>query len=410
MADKGGIRMNSRERVLCTLKHREPDRVPYDIGATDSSGITAAAYNRLRKFAGLGQGKTQIIDTYGQIVRIEDDMKGLFEPDAVMLMRECTKWKPFLLNDNSACMIPARWNPEREDDGAYTIRNTEGIITDRMPAGGFYFDSVFAPLANVEEISDLQAHAREIESFDSPFYADESLNETAARARRFFEDGSLAVVANLGGHLLAAGQALFGYERFMMDLLADKKMAHAFLDMLTNAYMERYDRYLDRIAGFIQVVLVNDDLGMQSGPLISLECYKEMIWPYQKKLFEFIKKKTDVSILVHSCGSVNQYIPLLIEAGVDALNPVQVSANGMDTKMLKREFGRDITFWGGGCDTQRVLWSGTPGQVREEVKRRMEDLAPGGGFVFTQVHNIQPEVPPENIMAMLEAFKQYRDY
>ena len=142
--------------------------------------------------------------------------------------------------------------------------------------------------------------------------------------------------------------------------------------------------------------------------MLSPEVYREMIWPYQKRLFGFIKSKTEAFILFHSCGSVCRFIPDLIEAGVDALNPVQVSAAGMDTKRLKREFGSSITFWGGGCDTQHVLRNGAPDDIRNEVKRRVDDLSDGGGFVFTQVHNIQPDIPPENIMAMYDAFERYR--
>lgn len=135
-----------------------------------------------------------------------------------------------------------------------------------------------------------------------------------------------------------------------------------------------------------------------------------MIWPYQKKLFQFIKKKTDAFLLLHSCGSTSRFIPYLIEAGVDALNPIQVSAAEMDTKKIKKEFGNDISFWGGGCDTQQILNRGSAKQIEEEVKRRIEDLAPGGGFIFNQVHNIQPDVPPANIITMIEIFKKYRNY
>ena len=144
--------------------------------------------------------------------------------------------------------------------------------------------------------------------------------------------------------------------------------------------------------------------------MLSLDCYREMFRPYQKRLVEFIKSKAAVFVLFHSCGSVREFIPSFIEIGIDALNPVQVSAAEMDSGTLKREFGRDITFWGGGCDTQYVLRKGSAAEIRREVKRRIEDFAPGGGFIFTQVHNIQPDVPPENIMAMLAAFRECRDY
>jgi uroporphyrinogen decarboxylase len=195
-----------------------------------------------------------------------------------------------------------------------------------------------------------------------------------------------------------------------MDLLANKRLAHALLDMLTEAYLDRCERYLERVAPHVQVVLVNDDLGTQKGPMLSPDCYREMIWPYQRRLFRFIKEKSGAFLLLHSCGSVYRFIPSLIEAGIDALNPVQVSAHEMETGRLKREFGRDLTFWGGGCDTQRVLVAGPPAAIEEEVRRRIGDLAAGGGFVFTQVHNIQPDVPPEHITAMVEALRTHGGY
>jgi uroporphyrinogen decarboxylase len=154
------------------------------------------------------------------------------------------------------------------------------------------------------------------------------------------------------------------------------------------------------------VILVNDDLGTQTGPMLSPETYREMILPYQKRLFGFIKQHAEVPLLLHSCGSVREFIPDLIEAGVDALNPIQVSAAGMSPAELKREFGRDLVFWGGGCDTQEILCRRSPDQVKAEVRWRATDLAPGGGFVFTQVHNIQPDVPPENIIAMYAALDE----
>jgi uroporphyrinogen decarboxylase len=290
------------------------------------------------------------------------------------------------------------------------VRDAKGNVTARMPAGGFYFESAYAPLANATEPRDLDAFDDEIGSFDWPATADESIDEIAERAEDLFAATPYAVVANLQCHLLAAGQVLRGFENFMVDLVSNKKLAHSLLERLTDAYVDRADRYLARVGKYVQVVLVNDDLGTQAGPMLSLDCYKEMIRPYQKRLFRFIKSRTQAALLLHSCGSVARYIPLLIDAGVDALNPVQVSAAEMDTATLKREFGRDLVFWGGGCDTQRVLNRGSAHEIDAEVRRRIRDLAPGGGFVFTQVHNIQPDVPPENVSAMYEAFRKYRDY
>ena len=400
--------MTPRERVLTALRRKPPDRVPLDLGGTESSGITAIAYTRLRRHLGLPPGHTQVFDTYQQIVKIEDDLRAVIRPDTVPLLIEPLRWKPSALPDGSPCEIPEKWNPERDPGGDLVVRDGTGTVVARMPKDGFYFESVSPPLADVRSPDDLRARAADIESFDWPSYADESPDDLAARAARLATGTDLAVVANLMCHLLAAGQILRGYAEFMMDLVANPPLAHALLEILTEAYIRRYDRLLGRIGPHIQVVLVNDDLGTQRGPMISHDCYREMIWPYQRRLFQFIKQKSGAFVLFHSCGAVRRFIPSLIEAGVDALNPVQLTAAQMDTRELKRDFGRDLTFWGGGCDTQRVLRSGSKREIQEEVRRRVGDLAPGGGFVFTQVHNIQPDVPPENVVAMLEAFERFR--
>lgn len=402
--------MTPRERVIKALNHEQPDRIPLDLGGTESSGMTGIAYNRLRSYLGLGRGKTRIFDVYQQVAEIENDVRDLLQVDTIPLLIEPAGWKPFELPDGSPCRIPEKWNPKREDNGDLVVIGARGGVIARMPSAGYYFESVSPPLSDVEHPSDLDSCAQDIESFDWPFFADESLDAIAERAGHLFRSTDFAVVANLQLHLLAAGQILRGYEAFMMDLVLNKRLAHAIFERLTDAYIRRCDRYLGRVGNCIQVVLLNDDLGAQNGPMLSLDCYKEMIWPYQKRLFGFIKSRTDAFLLFHSCGSVYRFIPFLIESGVDALNPVQVSAAEMDTSRLKAEFGKDMTFWGGGCDTQQVLVTGSAAQIRDEVKRRIDDLAAGGGFVFTQVHNIQPDVPPENTMVMFDAFRQYCDY
>jgi len=384
--------------------------VPLDIGGTESSGITAIACNRLRAHLGLPQGQTRVFDTGQQVVTIEDDLREALGIDTVPLLIEPRRWKPWTLSDGSPCQIPERWNPEPHD-GGWVVRDDGGVVRARMPAGGLYFEGVNPPLAGVTEPAQLDEHAAAIESFDWPSYADESLDDVAARAERLFRETDYAVVGNLMCHFLAAGQSLRGHEQFLIDLLADQGLVHALMERLVAAYLRRVEAYLDRVGDFIQVVLFNDDLGTQSGPMVSLEAYRELIFPYQRRLFGFAKaRRPDLFLLFHSCGSVRRFIPSLIEAGVDALNPVQVSAAEMDTAELKREFGRDVAFWGGGCDTQHILNHGSPAQIEAEVRRRIADLAPGGGFVFTQVHNIQPDVPPENVLAMLDAVRTHGGY
>jgi uroporphyrinogen decarboxylase len=209
------------------------------------------------------------------------------------------------------------------------------------------------------------------------------------------------VVACWRLHYLQAGQLLRGYEQFMVDLLTDEPMVRAIYDRLHAVYMARARRFLDLMADSMDVVFFTDDLGTQQGPLVGPELYRKLIKPYWRELVALVKargKKT----LMHSCGAVGDFIPDLIEIGIDALNPVQVTAEGMSPERLKREFGKDIAFWGGGVSTQGVLDKATPEAVREEVRRNVGTFAPGGGFVFTQVHNIQANVPAENIIAAFD--------
>ena len=402
--------MTPRERIVISLRHEEPDMIPLDIGGTESSGLTGIAYNRLRAHLGLPQGRTQLFDVYQQVAKLEDDVRELLQPDTVPLLFEPVAWKPFELPDGSSCHIPQKWTPEKDGRGGWIVKDRRGGTIARMPVGGYYFEPAQAPLAHIETPNELDEFEEHIASFDLPAFLDEPLDILKNRAKRLYENTNLAIVANLQLHLLAAGQQLRGYEQFMMDLVINQDLVHRLMDKLTDAYVKRCESYLSQVGDYIQVVLVNDDLGTQAGPMMSIDTYREMIWPYQKRLFGFIKNKAEVSILFHSCGSVYRFIPWLMEADVDALNPVQVSAAEMDTKRLKREFGQNLTFWGGGCDTQQILREGTKQQIEDEVRKRIDDLAMGGGFVFTQVHNIQPDVPPENMMFMWEAFWKHRHY
>jgi uroporphyrinogen decarboxylase len=200
-------------------------------------------------------------------------------------------------------------------------------------------------------------------------------------------------------------------DNFMCDLVADETLARALMDTLAESHMEEFEHYIEALGPYLDVIVVNDDLGSQQGPQLSVEMFRSVVKPYLAKLYGFMKSKmTRAKLFLHSCGSVYAFIPDLIEMGVDILNPVQVSAANMDSKKLAAEFGKDIIFWGGGCDTQGVLPRGTVEDVRAEVKRRIDDFAPGVGLVFTQVHNIQPGVPPENIEAMYDAALEYGGY
>jgi uroporphyrinogen decarboxylase len=400
--------MNSRQRVLAAVARREPDRLPIDLGGTESSGLTALAWHRLVRHLGMEiDDGPRIVDPYQQVGAVEEPLRRRLGIDTVGLFIEPAEWVVGTLSDGSPCRNPARWRPAELPNGDRVVTDAAGRPMARMPRGGFYFDPVGFPLADCRTVGDLEARRDAIESYDLPAYWDEPPEATADRARRLHEGTDAAVVFNFCCHLLHGGTLLRGFEQFMIDLLADRPMAEALLEMLLEAYLRRTDRYAPLLRGAVDLVLFNDDLGTQSGPLISPEVYGELIQPRQARLFQHAREAFDAPILFHTCGAVSAFIPGLIEAGVDAINPVQVTAADMDTATLKRRFGDEVCFWGGGCDTQHVLPRGTPDEVRREVRRRIEDLSPGGGMVFCQVHNIQPDVPPENILTMLEAARQF---
>jgi uroporphyrinogen decarboxylase len=223
--------MTSRERIAQTLTHKEPDKIPLDIGGTESSGFTGIAYNNLKKYLGKDAGRTQIFDTYQQITKIEPHIREFLQIDTIPLLTEPLRWKPFRLPDGSTCEIPEKWTPIK-DNKDLIVKDAESHTTARMPEGGFYFEPVYAPLAGANDPSEVANFSADIQSFDWPSYADETIDDIAARAKSLYDNTDYAIVANLQCHLLAAGQILRGYENFMIDLAINKPMAHAILEGL----------------------------------------------------------------------------------------------------------------------------------------------------------------------------------
>jgi uroporphyrinogen decarboxylase len=371
--------------------------------------MTAVAYSNLKRYLGLPPG-CRIFEPYQQVAFIEEEVADRFGVATCPVIPEPRRWRRSTLPDGTPCELPYTWRTALTADGTEHAFDADGNVVGRRAATGHHFDPVNPPLAAAESPADFARRRNAIRHFDWPSFADESVEDIADRARRLRATSGRASVLNFQSHLLAAGQILRGFENFMTDLVLNPTLAEALLTELVDAYCERADHLFAALGRTIDVVLVNDDLGTQEGPMLSPDLYRRAIKPHQRRLFGHLKSASGAFLLLHSCGSVRYAIPDLIEIGVDALNPVQVSAAGMDSAELKREFGAEITFWGGGCDTQRVLSRGSAQEVREEVKRRINDLAPGGGFVFCQVHNIQPEVPPENVVAMLEAASESGTY
>lgn len=413
--------MTSRERVLAAVNHKEPDRVPIDHGSMRSSGIMAIAYNRLKRHLGVKAGPTKVYDMIQQLAQPDQWYLDRFRVDAIDLGRAFDspeRWQPWVLPDGSAAVAPAWFNEERRD-GELIVRDDAGIVIGKMPKDSLYIDQCYWPASGPDGLDNYEPLAEKMKQvtwaaipaapFDEPL-TDERLDEIGRVARRLYETTDYAIVLSVGCNLFEWSQFIFGMENMYIYLGTEKKKLGMFLDRLTELHLETLSRLLPRIRGYVQLLVVGDDLGMQSGPQLSPQMYREIFLPRHKKIYSFAKQQSGAHIFMHNCGGVYQLIPSLIEAGVEVLNPVQTSARRMEPERLKREFGRDITFWGGGCDTQQVLVSGTPDQVRDDVRRRLEVFMPGGGYVWNQVHNVLADVPPENVVAMLDAAYEFGRY
>jgi len=386
--------MNSRERVLTALNHKEPDRVPFDMGGTVVTGIQAKAYRDLRDYLGLPEREIKIIDTFQQLAQVDDDVMEQLGVDVRNVSPRSTASFKIEITDSS--------------EGKYTQFYDEYGIGWKMPKdGGLYYDMFDHPLSG--EITE-----DDVEGFKLPDPLDPSrfsgIREAAQKV--LHEEKRALMVGNMSAGIFELYMWIRGFEDGYADWAGNQplaqKMLHSYMD-LQMAYWEKMFETLDGIP--IDIVQMADDLAGQKGMLISPRSYRNHLKPLHKEMFDYIHSKSDAKIFFHSCGGIRTVIPDLIEVGVDILNPVQVSATDMDSKSLKEEFGKDVSFWGGGVDTQNAFDERfTPEQVKTDVRKRLEDFMPGGGFIFNTVHNIQGNVPPENIMAMWETLNEYGKY
>ena len=400
--------MNSREQVLSALEHREGDRVPVDLSGHRSSGIAAIAYPKLRKYLGLPARPIRVYDVVQQLAIVDEDVLDRFGVDTIEMGRgfalDDKSWTPWTLPDGTACFVPA-WTKIERDNSRWIIRSAGGTVLAQMPDGTLYFEQTYYPFLDGTEDLDTIGEAlgesmwTSIASPPGPIDA-ESLAEGARRLR---ERTQRAIIGLFGGNLFEVGAFLYRNDQFMMILAGEPKRAHRFLDKLVELHLANLERFLGAVGKYIDIILFGDDLGMQTGPMVSPQMYREFFKPRHKLLWSRAKELADVKVMLHCCGGVRELLGDLIEAGLDAINPVQISCRRMDAAELKAEFGKDITFWGGGCDTRDLLPNGTPEQIAKHVKEQVKTLRPGGGFVFQQVHNILANVPPENVTAMFEA-------
>ncbi len=409
--------MTPRERVLAALNHQQPDRVPLDFSGHRSSGIAAIAYAKLRRALGLEPRTIRVYDPVQQLAIVDEDVLDRFGVDTIELgrgfAREDEHWVDWTLPDGTPCQMPKWAAPERQE-GKWIIRSATGRELAQMPDGAIYFEQCYWPFLEEDDLDRLPEALNEnmwcaVASPPGPLVAgDDGPRLLAEGARRLRESTDRAIVGLFGGNLLEIGQFLYRIDNFMMLLAGDPKRAHEFLDRLVEIHLANLERFLGAVGDSIDVILFGDDLGMQGGPQISTAMYEEFFKPRHARMFRRAKELADVKVMLHCCGGVRPLLPHLIGAGMDAINPVQISCNGMDAQGLKNDFGDQMTFWGGGCDTHHVLPLGTPSEIREHVREQISIFKPGGGFVFQQVHNVLADVPPENALAMFEAVEECR--
>ena len=366
--------MTSRERVLCALNHEEPDRVPIFLGTSGVTTLNTAAYDRLKEHLGL-QTETRSFWRALQYAVLDEEVMTRFHSDG----------RP-LIPGPAPSTLTRDLGPDRFVD-------PWGITWQRQPGNHFY-DIAEHPLRD--------ATVGDVARYPWPDLADPSrFAGLRARARAIREAG-YAVVALSGISPFEFSYMLRGMDRWFLDLACDHEFVHALLRRLTDLMRSAVEQLLAEAGDYIDILITGDDLGSQKAPLVSTTMYRQLIQPYHAELFRTIRSRSQTKIFYHSDGNVRPLLGDLIDIGIDVLNPVQVSARGMgDTATLKREFGGRLAFCGA-IDSQWVLPHGSPDDVRQEVRRRIKDLAPGGGYILASVHCIQPDVPPENVCALFD--------
>ncbi len=408
--------MNSRERVMAALNHQQPDRVAIDFGGHRSSGISAIAYAKLKKALGISSGDVYVYDIPQQLAIIEPEVLDVLQVDTIEMGRgfllEENDWKGWTLPDGTPCKIPYYINLEKEGDDTFAF-SKEGVKIAVQKKGCLYFEQCYYPMADrpfgADAFADVTAAlsknmwgALATAGGHLPFTKD-GLKELALGAKALRESTDRAIIGIFGGNLFEAPQFLYGMDKYLMYMGLYPDLCIKLSELLCDHYMGCMESYLGAVGPYIDIILFGDDFGGKTGPLISPSMYREFYKPYQRRMWTRARELADVKVLLHSCGGIEPLLGDFIEAGLDAVNPVQITCDGMDAGELKKRYGDRLTLWGGGCDTRDVLGNQSPVDIQKHVKEQLSIMHPGGGFVFQQVHNVMANVPAENIIAMFGA-------
>ena len=421
--------MTSRERVVQALNHQEPDRVPLDLGGCGQTGMHVDTVYALRQALGLDAPGTpvKVIEPYQMLGEIKMDLIERLGVDVVSLALPGTMfgfknqgWKPWTTFGGSPVLVPEDFNTVPEADGSlmmYAGGDQSYPPSAKMPNGGFYFDSLSRNTPVDDEDLNVEDNLEEFsllpdDDIQYLYHASKQLSEETDKAiMMVFPNAAFGDIALVPGPMLKAPKGIRGVEEWYMSTVTH-------FDYIYQVFERQCDIALKNLANVYEAVenrpsviwLSGTDFGSQNGPLISPKSYHNLYMPHYKRLTDWIHTNTTWKVFVHCCGSIMPLIPDFIASGFDILNPVQTSAKEMDPRTLKAKFGDQITFWGGGVDTQQTLPYGTPDQVREQVRQRIEIFGKGGGFVFNPIHNVQALTPMDNLLAMYEAVQEFGAY
>jgi uroporphyrinogen decarboxylase len=391
--------------VLEALDHQESDRAPVDFGGTSVSGIHVDAYADLLHYMYLDNLDVKLFDPMMQLAMVDQDVRDTFAVDTQKLYRPAPKfgipiydgWTKGTTPKGRPCLVPMQYNPVEDEDGYNIISG--GRVIARRPKSSLYFDLVYNPLKGRTAIEDLK-------DFSLPAYSEADLQYLSMSAAANRQSGDKAVITAVGGSFREKTSDLMGFQEFMMAMVLNRKYVEYLFDLLVENYKRNFDQLKAAVGNNVDILKVTDDLGMKTGLMFSPDLYRSLFKPRQKELIEYFKKDSDYKILLHCDGNITQIIPDLIEIGVDAIDPVDTSAIGMDPLYLKKTFGREITFWGGLIEPANMVALGVD-QIKNYVKKRLDILAPGGGFVYAYTHNVQPDVSPEKVVGFFEAVKEW---
>lgn len=425
---KGGMEMTPRERVIAALSHREPDVLPLDLGSTLITGIHVSSLHRLKVALGLihPEDPVKVIDPFQMLGEVDDELRKVLGIDTVPLMSPTNffgfrneNWKPWRFFDGTPLLVPEKFNTVPDPEGnilQYPQGDTSCPPCARMPRGGFYHDA----LVRQKPIDEKNLRVEDqIEEYT--LLSEEELRYFEGESKRLFEETDYAIVSsgvpgtNLGDIAFVPGLSLKDprgirdVEEWYVSLLTRQSFLEEVFARMTEIGLHNLKMFHEAVGERIQAIVVSGtDFGSQLGPFIAPELYRKLFKPFHRRVNDWIHRHTAWKTFIHTCGSVYELLPDLSEAGFDILNPVQISAASMDPKTLEEEFGDRFVFWGGGVNTQRTLPFGTPEEVKEEVRRLVEIFRKGGGFVFATVHNIQAQIPVENLLALFETVNEYR--